>query len=600
MEENEKKISLKYYMPVLFIIVIIPLITYGKIIELPLEEANFWKGGTFHVDFFSYYKSTFLIITSCAALLSFAVLFLKHKLPVHNYREYYVPMILYSAFVIISTMLSPYRNVALLGFMDMFQGMSVLLCYILLTFIMMNIINSEKALKKIIYAFVLITAVVGFLGLSQYFGYDFFQTDFGKNLITPESLENSDFKFSFGKYTIYATMYNTNFVGSFSALVMPVCTFLFLHEHEKKKELMFFTAFILSYTTWLGCNSRAGYFGIMVAVFICVVLFIKLLREKFKKIIFLAIICTIITLVFNMASNGRVLKQFSRLSPLNEADKIKKIQQNTIVRFEEISVRNSKFTIRTSTEELIITAEDYELQFMDGNGKILKTQIDKNNVITFENKKYSGYIFSKAENSPFIRLSAYERPLRLYITEEDDIKVVSMNYKLTEPVLAPHISIFDGMETLASNRGYIWSRSIPMMKSTILIGYGPDNFCLMFPQEDYVGRFNTGKGMTNIVVDKPHNMYIQTAINTGVISMLSLMFMWGIYFVDSVRLFKGRGLMSFSEYVGAGSFLGITAYLAAGLFNDSIVSVAPLFWIMLGLGIAVNKMIEIDNFANRC
>ncbi len=185
MEENEKKISLKYYMPVLFIIVIIPLITYGKIIELPLEEANFWKGGTFHVDFFSYYKSTFLIITSCAALLSFAVLFLKHKLPVHNYREYYVPMILYSAFVIISTMLSPYRNVALLGFMDMFQGMSVLLCYILLTFIMMNIINSEKALKKIIYAFVLITAVVGFLGLSQYFGYDFFQTDFGKNLITP-------------------------------------------------------------------------------------------------------------------------------------------------------------------------------------------------------------------------------------------------------------------------------------------------------------------------------------------------------------------------------------------------------------------------------
>ncbi|MDW5298704.1 MAG: polymerase, partial [Sedimentibacter sp.] len=78
-KESSSQKSIIYFLPLIFIIVIIPLITYGKIVELPLEEANFWKGGTTYVDFFSYYKSTALIIVSCVALLSFADLFLKHK-----------------------------------------------------------------------------------------------------------------------------------------------------------------------------------------------------------------------------------------------------------------------------------------------------------------------------------------------------------------------------------------------------------------------------------------------------------------------------------------------------------------------------------------
>lgn len=598
--EQSKQTPLLYFIPIIFITAIIPLITYGKIIELPLEEANFWKGGTTHVDFFSYYKSTILIIATCVAFLSYANLLLKQKLTLQNEKRYYIPMIFYVAFVILSTIFSPYRNVALLGFMDMYQGMSVLLSYILLTFILMNFLNTERDVKIIIYAIIFLATVIGILGLSQYFGHDLLQTSIGKDLITPKLLEDANVNFTFGKYTIYATMYNTNFVGSFSALVLPISVFLFLGANEKKIEFVYLIVSILSFTTWIGCNSRAGYLGIIAALIVGIIIFNKLIKKKYKKIILLIIIYFIIAIIFNIASDGRVLGQFSRLSPLTEAEKLRKIQEEQKVKFEEITVKNNTFTIKTTTEEITCIIDDFELKFQDGKGNELETNTDENNEITFLNKDYSDYIFKKALDSPFIKASIYERPMNFYIMEDDTIKVISMNYKLTEPVTAPHIKLFDGKETFASNRGYIWSRSIPMMKDTIILGFGPDNYCLMFPQEDYVGRFNTGIGMTNIVVDKPHNMYMQTAINTGGISLLSLIIIWGIYIFDCIRLYKNKEILNFIEYIGAAVFLSITAYLAAGIFNDNIVSVAPLFWIILGLGISINKMIKIDNFYNQC
>ncbi|MBN2826871.1 MAG: hypothetical protein JXQ26_02720 [Tissierellales bacterium] len=46
------------------------------------------------------------------------------------------------------------------------------------------------------------------------------------------------------------------------------------------------------------------------------------------------------------------------------------------------------------------------------------------------------------------------------------------------------------------------------------------------------------------------------------------------------------------EYMGIGIFLGVTGYLVAGFFNDQIISVAPLFYILLGAGLSINEIIE--------
>ncbi|HMM70393.1 MAG TPA: hypothetical protein PKD08_07870 [Gudongella oleilytica] len=41
--------------------------------------------------------------------------------------------------------------------------------------------------------------------------------------------------------------------------------------------------------------------------------------------------------------------------------------------------------------------------------------------------------------------------------------------------------------------------------------------------------------------------------------------------------------------------MSVIVYLFTGLTNDSIVSVAPVFWILLGSGMAVNYKLREEN-----
>ena len=101
-------------------------------------------------------------------------------------EKYYIPIIIYSSFVIISTINAHNNWVAVVGFPDLYQGVFVLLSYIILMFIMLNYTRNERDIKVIVYSFVLLTVLEGLLGLSQYIGFDFLQSDLGKSLITPK------------------------------------------------------------------------------------------------------------------------------------------------------------------------------------------------------------------------------------------------------------------------------------------------------------------------------------------------------------------------------------------------------------------------------
>lgn len=130
-----------------------------------------------------------------------------------------------------------------------------------------------------------------------------------------------------------------------------------------------------------------------------------------------------------------------------------------------------------------------------------------------------------------------------------------------------------------------------MMKDTLVLGHGADTYCIYFPHNDYVGKYNADWNI-NLIVDKPHNMYMGIIIGTGGISMLALLVIWGIYIVQSLLIYRRESYESFSVYTGAGIFLGICGFLAAGLVNDSSVSVMPMFYGLLGTGICINMILS--------
>lgn len=588
--KSAKQRHIGYYIPIIIIIAVIPLIMRGKIVELSQAQADFWKGGSTHVDFFCYYKSLFFVITSIAAFLAYLGLAMNSRLALRKEAKYYVPLAIYAIMTVVSTILSPHVDVAMQGFIEMYQGMPVLLCYVLVTFIVCNYMRDERDIKIFTYAYAAVTAVVGVLGITQYFGFDFFKTPVGNWLIAPEIIRNMGVKFNFGANTIYATMYNTNFVGSFAALVLPVSLTMYLFDDDRKKTVLFGAVTILAFITWLGCNSRAGYIGVAVSFIIGAVLFRKVILRKYKKAIVMAVVFAATVIVMNAASGGRVSNQFTRLNPVKEVERMESVVSSQTVKFEEVSLQENQATIRTTNETLYIKLEDSVLRFYDENGKKLGIVTAEDGIMTFEDERYAGYSIRILEDDSMIKVKAYGRNLDLAMMPDMSLKTVSMNGKHTEPVEAPRLSLFDGRETFASNRGYIWSRSVPMLRDTLIVGYGPDNFVMEFPQEDYVGRFNTGSGMVDIVVDKPHNMYLQIGINTGCISLVALVIMWIIYFVDSMKLYGRGNLENLVQYAGAACLLGVIGYLGAAMFNDSVISVAPLFWVLLGMGMGINHL----------
>jgi hypothetical protein len=83
-------------------------------------------------------------------------------------------------------------------------------------------------------------------------------------------------------------------------------------------------------------------------------------------------------------------------------------------------------------------------------------------------------------------------------------------------------------------------------------------------------------------------MYLQIAVQTGVLSLIAFLLFYTMYFISSVRIYF-RGLFrSIYSRLGVAIFIGTISYMVTGIANDSNINTAPIFWALIGVGIAVN------------
>lgn len=586
---ENKKLPIIYFLPLLLIAGFVPLIVYAKYVNLEgTKQALYWTGQRQYLDFFSYWKAQWVIVLTTIALIFYIVLLLQKKLPFKNLKQYYIPLGIYAVFVIISTIFAIDTQTALWGFVDMYQGMFVLISYVLITFLTINFVNSERDVTLFVKAFLFLMIVEGLLGITQYFGFDFFQTKIGKSLIIPGNLKVENLSFSFGPKTIYGTLFNTNFVGSFATLMLPLAIAFLLGAKTKRQRIVSAIAVVLMIFTWIGCNSRAGYVGIVVSAIFTILLLRNLVPKKKK---FFAIIISIMLLIFiilNFVTGGALINRISSLSISKQLEKIKYIAGNS-AKFQNISIGKDNFSIKTNWETLNFTIREEKLFFLDENFKELEININ-NDIITFKEPTYKPYRIIISKNYPGVtvqRATYWDWMTINFYFSNNGVKVLSSGGRLAEPTQAEFFRLFEGYENFASGRGYIWGTTIPMLKQHFVKGAGADNYPMSFPQDDFVRKLNSAMDAST-VVDKPHNMFLQTAVNTGLISLLSLLILWVIYIVNSLKLYSDLKYDSFEKYFGAMCCVSVIGYLVTGVFNDSIVSVAPIFWVILGLGISLN------------
>ncbi|MBC2579952.1 O-antigen ligase [Clostridium sp. DJ247] len=146
------------------------------------------------------------------------------------------------------------------------------------------------------------------------------------------------------------------------------------------------------------------------------------------------------------------------------------------------------------------------------------------------------------------------------------------------------ISTSDGFEHGGSGRVFIWDRTLKILWSRPLTGSGPDTFDLVFMgkyKNDVKTRFGD-----NVVFDKAHNEYLNMAITTGIPSLM--LYVTFVTFII-IRAYKSisRGNLYMIPIL-----CSISGYLLQAFFNISVVSVAPIYWIILGIAYNLSRESE--------
>ena len=151
-------------------------------------------------------------------------------------------------------------------------------------------------------------------------------------------------------------------------------------------------------------------------------------------------------------------------------------------------------------------------------------------------------ILNQLELMAFL-LNVDNQPIFMFALKNDNsIHIINTNSKKDVDIEFPETFGFKGKEKLGSMRGYIWSRSIPMLKNNLILGSGPDTFAFRFPQNDLIGLYYA-YDTPNTIVDKPHNLYLQIALNDGVIALLAFLAIMIIYIVDSIKLYALKEIL---------------------------------------------------------
>lgn len=589
---NKISVGIGILIPIILVLGVIPLVVRMNLVPLPANVQKFWTAN-YATDFFSYYKSKLLILAVLYMIGSFAYYKANnvqdqdffHK----DFRLYFIASAVFSLLSVFATILSPYRSVALWGAPERCEGLIILLCYIILFLYSIWAYLQKPDMRIVVIPLAVLTGITTFLGIFQFWGHDIFTTSTGQSVIIPAVYRaQGHLELLFERGKIYGTMYHYNYMGSFSAMMIPLFAVLTLFLKNRSAKILCGFLTLCSLFLLLGSTSRAGIVGVIFAGICFIIMFAKKLLQHYKATVGTIAVLVVFVLAVNMITGGLALARVPSL--IRDAGAIFKssdVDYHTQIPLQHIDLQKDSATFDYSDGTIIITKNANQqpvLQMADGK---YFTAPGENASFTAGSHQFDlQYIEVNGTRTPFLAIYIGKNVDLILGLFDDSFSFVDSRINRVEYTDAPAIG-FNGKERLGSARGYIWSRSLPLVLSHPVFGYGPDNFFAVFPQGDFLGKYYA-YGTSQMLVDKAHNLYLQIAIGEGIPALLAFLTIVFCYLGQSFRLYALRKEYSPNQIFGAGITLAIIGYLGAGFFNDSIVSIAPIFWALLGIGVATN------------
>jgi hypothetical protein len=576
-----------YLLPLLLVFSVLPFIIYLKKYITPLSEFEWFSLSGEYIDFFLYYRSllfTLLVIVMMAIMLS------KYsELKLELFKPVFIPLAGYALLALLSSVVTRYRKISFLGGYEHFESIVVLVGYCLLVLYAYHFVKSEKDLKFIIKCILFTATAMSLIGVTQAIGHDFFSSDIGKKLITPRIYWSnlSSLSFNFNDW-VYLVQYNPNYVGGLVVLLTPLLIILALFNQNLKSRLLYAAAAIGLLISMVFSKSITGVIAFIIATLLFAILFWRYIK-KYALIVTPIIVVLIIGGLIVNGIKGNIIG-----TKINQILNLEKTEYNLT----DIQTKDDELVIRYKENDLHIRMIINEsgvgdFEFTDQSGGIVSWDIvqENGNSYNIRDERFPGFVVTPCIYNEILSFNVLIDGTQWFFTNQTDGTYYYINaYARYDKIVTAESALFTGYESIATDRGYLWSRSIPLLKKYILLGSGADTFAIAFPQRDYVSAYNAG--FSGRFISKPHNMYLQMGVQTGVLSLIAFLVFYGMYFVSSMRLYIHGRFNSFYAQVGVGVFIGTFGYMITGIANDSTITVAPMFWALMGLGIAINYKVK--------
>jgi hypothetical protein len=621
----------------LFIVTgIMPLVARFAEVEMPPETISILMGETYQ-DLFTYWKGWLLMIPVAAIIFYFVSDILTNGKSIDIKAFFKNPpvifMLVYLLFVILSGIFSVYPHTVLNGTYERGESVFIQISYVAVFIIAMYYVREGKHVKAVISGFAFSGVLMGLVCLGQLFGFDIFTTEFFSWLTFAGTKAGNDlaaagrsFKgIMTPRFTMaYGTLFNPNTLGLFTSMLAPVLLFFgFAYKGKKVFNIALLSGGALMLTGLAASRSLGGLVGFMAEVTVIAVTYvchIVIQRKKLPLPVWAGALGIIVIAVLSIAFIPPVRTNatyfYDKFIASLESGNADAPPDDYVFDGGTLRITNGDATLAT----LEANPADGWLTVRDGTGAevpvsnadtaTVPASSSETSVWVYDvpgykkisiNRYYEFFVLSGLTlGTPEGRFMALmpgmvpaeqsETPTGTMLTpptEQPRYQQVLVPVDVSQPV---ETFGFKGWENFATDRGYIWSRALPVMFRHPILGSGSDTFINEFPQDDIIGKLRF-MPEPYIVVDKAHNLFIQTGIVTGCVSLLALIALFGHYlFTTFLSIIKSKDESGASFCLRLGVLAAVSAFVVSSMSTDSTVASTGVFYVILGLGYALNKM----------
>lgn len=594
-----------YLLPGMLMVAVVPLLLRYYPFQTHMEEFP-WVVNMTDVDIFLHVKMVAIIAISAVMLLILGGWVILDGRGL-RFCKAFVPMLVYALFVIISAIASEYPYFVTHGIRGQFEPVWVLLSYTVMSYYVFFYVTTEQDVERMFRALFAGCFLVTLIGVFQAFGMDLVKSALESFLIVPEKYRENLTPDAFSQdRRAYTTMYNPNYVGMYVSMMLP-CLGAWMFTKKKKTALLAQGLLMVGLMiTLYASQAKNGVIALIIGIGLYAA---ALCARVVKKPALMAgiaagalaaggVIFFAADAMLNQALSGGLKGIFNHVE-LPQEKLLEKIETG-----EDVTVYYNHQVLHVTME--IESADGCaSIRMTDEKRHELPVRMDFDTGMLYpEDDRYEGVgVFSTVleGSGDIVLLGMYfdDASLRdevnkyFYFTNmvSESGRYLAFNQKAGFVNLKQsEAALFQDRPDLFTGRGFLWSRSIPLLKKYLLTGSGPDTFEIAFPQDDLIAMRRGGCGF--LTVTKPHNIYLQIGVNTGTVSMLAFIGFYLVYMVWCVRLYYIKKAEGSLFHYGMGVFSGISAYMVSGIVNDSTVCVAPVWWCMMGLGIAINCIAE--------